>query len=382
MKRVRVDPRPNWVHRLEEIEFFGWKHLDGSPYWIEDACYELSATEVETLHEAATFCEALVNTEIGYAIQDSARLEQLGLNAQLISLAQMSWRRGDPSFYGRFDFAWDGLGPPKLLEYNADTPTALFEAAVVQWHWLVERDREADQYNSIHEQLIAAWRMLSRGIPAGGRLHLASLHDEIDDATTTAYLADCALQAGIETCRIDVADIGLKNGHLVDLEDRPISHIFKLYPWEWLMAEDNAFAATFQECAIGVLEPAWRVGAASKGLLADLWRSAPDCPYLLPTFWEEAALTGDRVGKPILGREGANVKLRFADQNWDGGGPFADQPYIWQARAEMPAFEGQIPVFGVWIVAGEPCGLGIREDQAAVTGQGARFIPHRIVQDP
>jgi glutathionylspermidine synthase len=35
--------------------------------------------------------------------------------------------------YGRFDLAYRGDGPPKLLEYNADTPTALFEAAVVQW---------------------------------------------------------------------------------------------------------------------------------------------------------------------------------------------------------------------------------------------------------
>jgi glutathionylspermidine synthase len=378
MKRKRIDPRPNWVRRLEEIEFFSWKHQDGSPYWVEDAYYELSMAEIEILHEAAVTCEALVTAEIELAIQDSSRLARLGLNEQLATLAQLSWRRGDPSFYGRFDFAWDGLGPPKLLEYNADTPTSLFEAAVVQWRWLVERDREADQYNSIHERLIAAWRALSRAVPSNGRLHFASQQGEIDDAATTAYLADCAIQAGISTCLIDIADIGLKNGRLVDLEDRPISHMFKLYPWEWLTAEDAAFTAALQESGIGVLEPPWRVAASSKGLLADLWRSAPDCPYLLPAYWNEAALTGDRVGKPILGREGANVKLRFADHNWDGDGPFADQPYIWQARAAMPAFDGQIPVFGVWIVAGEPCGLGIREDQAAVTGLGARFIPHRI----
>jgi len=378
MRRIAVPPRPNWVGRLEAIEFAGWRRKDGSAYWVEDACFELSADEVETLHEAAVVCETLVAAAVARAMEDPAGLAQLGLSDRLAALAQVSWRRGDPSLYGRFDFAWDGSGPPKLLEYNADTPTALYEAAVVQWRWLIDRDPEADQYNSIHENLIEAWRKLAPAIAKGGRLHLTSLQEEIDDAATAAYLADCAIQAGIETCLIDIADIGLKGGRLVDLEDRPITHLFKLYPWEWLVAEDEAFAAALLATDIGVLEPPWRVAAASKGLLVDLWRAATDCPYLLPTFWNEAAIIGDRVGKPILGREGANVKLRFTDQVRDGVGPFGGQPHVWQARAAMPAFDGRTPVFGVWIVAGAPCGLGIREDTAAVTGEGAYFIPHRI----
>ena len=47
-----------------------------------------------------------------------------------------SWRRGDATLYGRFDFSFGGQGPAKLLEYNADTPTSIFEAAVFQWTWL------------------------------------------------------------------------------------------------------------------------------------------------------------------------------------------------------------------------------------------------------
>ena len=31
-----------------------------------------------------------------------------------------------------------GDGPAKLLEYNADTPTSLYESAVFQWVWLEE----------------------------------------------------------------------------------------------------------------------------------------------------------------------------------------------------------------------------------------------------
>jgi glutathionylspermidine synthase len=41
-----------------------------------------------------------------------------------------SWERDDFSLYGRFDLAFDGRSAPRLLEYNADTPTALLEASV------------------------------------------------------------------------------------------------------------------------------------------------------------------------------------------------------------------------------------------------------------
>ena len=41
-----------------------------------------------------------------------------------------------PSLYGRLDLSFSGQGPAKLLEYNADTPTSIFEAAVFQWTWL------------------------------------------------------------------------------------------------------------------------------------------------------------------------------------------------------------------------------------------------------
>jgi glutathionylspermidine synthase len=99
----------------------------------------------------------------------------------------------------------------------------------------------------------------------------------------------------------------------------------------------------------------------------------------LPTFRDRRALRGECVGKPVFGRQGANIKLRFADGARDNVGPYAQQPLVWQARAPMRAFDGRTPVFGVWVVDGEVCGLGIREDVGLVTGPRANFIPHRVV---
>ena len=67
-----------------------------------------------------------------------------------------TWRVEPPALYGRMDLAYNGY-ELKLLEYNADTPTALVESAVAQWYWLKAVFPEADQFNSIHEHLVAKW---------------------------------------------------------------------------------------------------------------------------------------------------------------------------------------------------------------------------------
>jgi len=38
-------------------------------------------------------------------------------------------------FLGRFDWSWNGVDPPKLLEYNADTPSLLLESSNVSLAW-------------------------------------------------------------------------------------------------------------------------------------------------------------------------------------------------------------------------------------------------------
>ncbi len=112
-----------------------------------------------------------------------------------------SWRRRDelPSLYGRFDLRYDGTGPAKLLEYNADTPTSLVEAASPQWFWMEERFPGADQWNSLHERLIDAWKKQSALLPPGSPLYFAhTAGDESgEDLMTVAYLKETAEQAGL-----------------------------------------------------------------------------------------------------------------------------------------------------------------------------------------
>jgi glutathionylspermidine synthase len=367
MRRDRVVVRDDWIARLEAIGFHIWRHRDGRPYWREDACFVLNSEEVEILHEAAEDAVAMVDEAVARAF-DEDRLATLGIHGVLAEAARASWARKAASLYGRFDFAWDGRHPPKLLEYNADTPTALFEAAVVQWRWLIDHDPAADQYNSIHEALLGAWADLRPAI--GDDVHFACMLDDPDDTLTTDYLRDCAVQAGLRTTLLDVADIGLKDGQFIDGADAPISTLFKLYPWEW-MAEER-FGAALAASEMTVIEPAWRCVASSKALLADLSEMFDGHPIILPTSRDAADVRGPVMEKAFFGREGADVRLRRFTT------PPTAQPVVYQQRTAMPKFDGGYPVFGVWVVAGAPCGLGIREDENAITGPNACFVPHRI----
>jgi glutathionylspermidine synthase len=372
MRRHATDPRPDWQARVEAVGLSYHSHETG-PYWDESACYEFEEAEITGLENAANTLHKLCIQAAEHVIEKGL-WERLRIPEAARPLILDSWERDDFSLYGRFDLAFDGSGEPRLLEYNADTPTSLVEASVAQWFWLEECRPGMDQFNSLHERLIEAWKR--RG-PAA-RIHFASVGMHEEDAMNLLYLRDTCEQAGIPTQGMTMDNIGwdLRARRFVDLELRPIEHCFKLYPWEWLWQED--FARHLPGCSTRFLEPAWKMLLSNKGILPILWELFPDHPNLLPAFEDPAPLAGrDRVRKPLLGREGGNVQLHRGDALVaETEGAYGDEGYIWQQEARLPDFDGNHPVLGVWIVDHEAAGLGIREDRSPITGNLSRFIPH------
>ncbi len=156
MHRVQQRPRLQWRETVEELGFH-FHTLDGEPYWDESAAYEFSANQIDELEQATADLEGLC-LEAVQLIIDKNLYHHLQIPDLAIPLIERTWRNDHKRLYGRFDLAYDGVNPPKLLEYNADTPTSLLEASVIQWQWLQEVMPHADQFNSIHERLIGAWK--------------------------------------------------------------------------------------------------------------------------------------------------------------------------------------------------------------------------------
>jgi glutathionylspermidine synthase len=382
---VRRDPRvprADWQARVESVGLPHHTGADGTPYWDESACYTLSAAEVDEL-EAATAELHRICLEAAAHVIDRGRWAELAIPPAAVPLVEQSWREEEPTLYGRFDLAYDGRTPPRMLEYNADTPTALVEAAVAQWYWLQDTEPSGDQFNSLHERLVAAWGAMAPGLrgalPAAARplVHFASADDPEDVATTT-YLRDTAEQGGVDTRQLLVGEIGWNADarRFVDLDERPITAAFKLYPWEWMARE--GFAAHLTEASVRWVEPAWKMVLSNKGILAVLWELFPGHPNLLPAHFDEWRLEA-YARKPLLSREGANVRLvMFGQEMAASGGDYGEEGYVYQALAALPRFDGRVPVLGSWVVAGEPAGLGVREGDGLITTNTSRFVPHRI----
>lgn len=374
MRRVNISPRRNWQKRVEEVGLT-FHTAGGVAYWNEAACYELTAAQVDELELATNTLHALSLDAVQHVI-DHKLYERMGIPPQAVPLIERAWEEEPPAIYGRFDFSYDGKSPPKMLEYNADTPTSLLEAAVAQWFWLQDVAPGADQFNSIHERLLAAWGELKPYL-RGSVLHFASL-DDPEDGMTATYLQDTAHQAGIATEYIRVHDIGWDSnrGRFVDGALRPMESVFKLYPWEWLVHEE--FGVHLGQTATQWIEPAWKMVLSNKGILPVLWEMFPECPYLLPAYFEAAPLAGrDHVRKPLLSREGANVTVHAGGHTLaDTGGDYGEEGYVYQAYAPLPDFEEHRPVIGSWVIAQEAAGIGIRESDGPVTDNLSRFVPH------
>jgi glutathionylspermidine synthase len=393
MQRIPCDERADWRDTAEQVGF-EFHSTDGQPYWDERAYYGFTLKEIEDDLEAATLELDRMCAELAArAVADERILRALHIPERFWSWIAASFKRGDASLYGRFDLRYDGTGPAKLLEYNADTPTAVFETAVFQWMWLeqaIERQivpRAADQYNSLHEKLIAAWTTIGAGFggeqPGGRKLHLACMTDNPEDRGTVSYIQDCAHQAGLETKVLAMADIGrTSKGVFVDLQDEPITLAFKLYPWEWMMRE--SFGASLPGASTQWVEPPWKAILSNKGILPLLWAMFPNHPNLLPAYFDDdeaaAKLATSYVRKPLYSREGANVELVVGGIPVDSdSGPYGAEGFVRQAIAPLPQFNGNYVVLGSWIAAGKPCGLSVREDIGPITKNSSRFLPHAII---
>ncbi|MER6024838.1 glutathionylspermidine synthase family protein [Streptomyces sp. NPDC001851] len=394
MERRTTTPRPGWQQTVEEqgLVYPLTRHPDGSlrPYWDESAYYVFSLEEVEALEETVGELHRMCLTAAEHIVAKD-RLADLGITDPGVAAAVTeAWRRRAelPSVYGRFDLRYDGTGPAKLLEYNADTPTSLVEAASPQWFWMEDRFPGADQWNSLHERLVEAWRTQAALLPPGSPLHFAhSSADELgEDLMTVAYLKETAEQAGLDTDWLSMEEIGWDtlSGRFVDNQLRFIRGIFKLYPWEWLTTDafaGHVLATLDNGGGTGStlwIEPAWKMLLSNKALLAVLWELYPGHPNLLPAYLDgprELAAGKGYVAKPLLGREGAGVTVH------QPGAPAAlrDEPCCYQQLAPLPAFDRNHVVLGAWVVQDEPAGLGIRESSGLITDEYARFLPHVIL---
>jgi glutathionylspermidine synthase len=334
----------------------------------------LDVLNIETAtNELSDMCLAAVEHVITNKMYDRFKIP-----TYMIPLIEQSWEDEHISIYGRFDLVFDGYNI-KMLEYNADTPTSLFEAAVFQWNWKEEMFPNSDQFNSIHEKILQHFTDCKPFIK--NELHFTCCTELPEDLITVEYLRDCAHQVGIKTKLLDINEIGVDNSgtskFFIGLEDENIENIFKLYPWEWMVNEE--FGKMIPQFQTIWSEPAWKMILSNKMLLVILWELFPYNKYLLPTFESPKQLPyGNYVQKPLLSREGANVSIH--EQNGriieEVSGEYGEEGYIYQQYVDIAKHDNKVPIIGSWVINHTSAGIGIRESETLITGNLSNFVPH------
>lgn len=395
MERIEIQPRKRWKDKIAAQGLvYNETVLDNGQitnYWNESAMYALTMEEVTYLENVTEELDKMAFETALFLSEEQKKKDspfQLNIPNFALEYATESLNRRDLGVYGRFDFVYRG-GIAKMLEYNADTPTGLVEASIVQWNWLEETNPQHDQWNSIHERLIAQWAKIKMEYGKYGPLYFAhtGLDDSGEDLMTTSYLRDCAAQAGWDTLALEMSEIGFDTdiNKFVDLNDVPMDNLFKLYPWEDMMNEP--FGEKVADIKSRWIQPAWTMFLSTKVLGAAMWHLYPNHENLLASYVDSPREMTDFVRKPIHGREGDGIDIYINGQpaisskhhRW------GEEGYIYQDLYPLENFKGSDgsnnhAVLGSWVIDGESAGVGIRESDGLITDAYCRFVPNIIFQ--
>ena len=378
---------------LESIGFVWHTDSDNSSY-ISDEIVIINEHEANAYYEA---CNELYDmfSEAGQYVIDNDLFHDINIPFNLIEMIKESWENDVHwHLYSRFDLAGGIDGKPiKLIEFNADTPTSLFETAIIQWAMLKANGLdEASQFNNLYEALKDNFKRIitldtdvekfeEYYANLGWKILFSSISSSSEDINTTKLLEHIASEAGFNTDFEFIENVQF-NDEGIFKDEESFEFWFKLIPWENIAIEESELALILTEIikekrAI-IFNPAYSLMFQSKGFMKILWDLYPNHPLLLETSFEPLE-NKKQVEKRCFGREGANTKIINSDGSIDveTSGDYEGHKAIYQEYVELPTDDqGKTYQAGVFF-AYEACGLGFRRGEKILNNM-SKFVGHII----
>ncbi|MGB5917699.1 glutathionylspermidine synthase family protein [Arcobacter sp.] len=385
--------KPLTSEYLESIGFV-WHTDEDETSYIADQIVQVSEKEANAYYEATNelydmFCEA------GDYVIENNLFHEINIPFNLVNIIKESWENDVHwHLYSRFDLA-GGIDekPIKLIEFNADTPTAVFETAIIQWAMLKANNLdEASQFNNLYDALkdnfkriitmeddIEKFEEFYKDL--GWKILFSSIASSGEDINTTKLLQHIATEAGFNT-DFEYIDKVQFNDEGIFKDDVNFEFWFKLIPWENIAIDENELALILEDIVANkkaiIFNPAYTLMFQSKGFMKILWDLYPNHPLLLETSFEP--LVGKKqVEKRCFGREGANVAIINSDNSLDmkTDGDYEGFKAIYQEYVELPTDEnGDSYQAGVFY-AYEACALGFRKG-GKILNNMSKFVGHII----
>lgn len=377
---------------LEEIGFTWHTDKDGSKY-VNDELVVISQDEAESYYTAANEIYNMYVEAAEYVIENDLFFE-LGIPFNLVDMIKKSWENDVHwHIYSRFDLAGGIDGKPiKLIEFNADTPTALFETALLQWALLKQNNMDENkQFNNVYEAIQENFKRLITLFDDtstfnehydGWKILFSSIEGNDEEEATTRLLQQIATDAGFNTAYEFLQNVKFDESGIYDADGIEYEYWFKLYPWEDIAHDEPELATTLnsimQNQKAIILNPAYTLLFQSKGMLKILYDLFPNSPYLLKT--SDKPLEGVKyVEKTVFGREGANTKI--VDENGNviahTDGEYDNYKKIYQEYVDFPKDENAQKYQAGVFFAYESCGLSFRKG-GEILDNMSKFVGHII----
>jgi glutathionylspermidine synthase len=378
---------------LESIGFVWHTDSDNSSY-VSDEIVVISEDQANAFYEATNELYDMFAQAGEYVIENDL-FHEINIPFNLIEVIKESWENEVHwHLYSRFDLAGGIDGKPiKLIEFNADTPTSLFETAIIQWAMLKANGlNEASQFNNLYDALkdnfkriitlnddLEKFEEYYSGL--GWKILFSSISSSSEDINTTKLLQHIASEAGFNTDFEFIENVQFSDDGIFK-DDELFEFWFKLIPWENIAIEESELALILTEIikekkAI-IFNPAYTLMFQSKGFMKILWDLYPNHPLLLETSFEP--LVGKKqVEKRCFGREGANTKIINSDGSIDQEtlGDYEGHKAIYQEFVEFPKdLNGNYYQAGVFF-AYEACALGFRRG-GKILNNMSKFVGHII----
>ncbi len=377
---------------LESLGFTWHTDSDETSY-ISDKLIVISKAEAEAYYEATNALYDMYVEAAEHVVENNL-FHEIGIPFNLVDVIKESWENDVHwHLYGRFDLAGGIDGKPiKLLEFNADTPTALFETAIVQWAILKQNDREEEsQFNALYEALIDNFKRLVtlqedvsnfEEVYDGWSFLFTSVKGNDEEENTVKLLQHIASEAGYNTEFAYIDEIEFSDEDGIVYNDVNYELWFKLIPWEDIALEESDLAMLLtniikNQKAI-IFNPAYTLIFQSKGLLKILWDLYPNHPLLLESSFEPLE-DQKQVKKPIFGREGGNVSILDKDINTieSVAGDYENHKMVYQAYTELATDTQGLSYQAGVFYAYEACGLGFRKG-GKILDNMSKFVGHLV----
>lgn len=390
VKLSKIRPLKN--EQLEELGFTWHTDSDNSRY-ISDNLVQISEDEAQAYYNAVNELYDMYAEAAEYVIENNLFFE-LGIPFNLVDAIKKSWENDVHwHIYGRFDLAGGIDGKAiKLLEFNADTPTSLFETALLQWALLKENGMDENkQFNNVYEAIQENFKRVITLFDdtelfddryERWKILFSSIHGNDEEEATTRLLQQIATDAGFNTGFEYLENVKFDEDGIFDRDDNQYEYWFKLYPWEDIAIDEPELATMItnimQNQSAIILNPAYTLLFQSKGMLKILYDLFPDSPYLLKTSFEPLKRV-KHVEKSVFGREGANIKIFSADGDLlnEQDGPYGNYKKVYQEYVELNMDESGAKYQAGVFFSYEACGLSFRKGSEIMNNM-SKFVGHYI----